>query len=221
MQKRNILLIGVIFLAVLVATSVLYGAWRWQNNKTTTGGNQLSKNDPIQSVEVLDVQDQIDTTSGTSGTEPSASPSPTVKPAVTQLPDSAKTIIANFYAAYKDRDASRLGQFFTPDNSDDLKSYHATLFTGKDLSGNPGGPTLFSTNTASQYASGYTIIGSAQQGGNWVVTIKEGRLNGSDKKVDDTTALMTLVPGKDSTSWSIDEYYRAGSGGKYNAFLTQ
>jgi len=148
-------------------------------------------------------------------------PLPTVPP-VKDLPSTAQAFIANFYAAYQAKDSDRLASYFTSDTTADLISLHSRLFKGTDPQGNPGGPTLFSSNSASEVVKSYVIITSAAQNSNWVITIKEQRLAASGQEVGEQTNLMTLVPVQGGTSnWQIDSYTHTGSSGKYNAFLLQ
>lgn len=141
---------------------------------------------------------------------------------LTLLPGSAKTFLANFYAAYKQKDSERLGEMFTPDQTDEYRSLHARLFTGIDLQGNPGGPTLFSTNSASGYVDGYSLLGAASQDKNWVVTVKENRFSSEGKAVGEQTAIFTITPKNDENSiWLIDSYIHTGASGKYNGFIIQ
>jgi hypothetical protein len=160
----------------------------------------------------------------TPAVSPIPTPSPTPTPTITaaQLPKSATTFLANFYAAYNQADRTRLAAYFSPDTTAELRSLHARLFTGVDPEGNPGGPTLFTTSSAIQKATGYTVVTSALQAGNWIVTVQEQRVDGDGKAISPITTILTLVPSTNPTgSWLIDSYVHTGEVGKYNGFLTQ
>lgn len=224
-KRHKILFGGIIFLTILVVGGVFYGAWKWKDQQSSS--SQLQRNDvttpsSTNTPAVVAVTATPTETASTSAasTSPGASPIPTVTAAV--LPDTAKAVIANFFVAYKAQDKARLSIFFTADSTNELKSEHATLFTGVGLNGDPGGPTLFATNTASQYATSYSILGLAPQGDNWIVTLSENRVVSNGQSIGSTTTLMTLVPGAaGQEAWLIDDYYRAGSSGKYSAFLVE
>lgn len=159
--------------------------------------------------------------SSSSSTIPTATPTQPSAGSSVSLPDSATAFIGNFYAAYSAKDAARLGQFFTPDTGDSLIYLHAVLFTGKDPQGSPagGGPTLFVSNNVLQYVTSYTVLGSAPQGKNWIVTVSEKRSSPSGNSVTSTT-LLTLVPAPSGQgTWLLDAYVHAGANSKYDGFF--
>lgn len=158
---------------------------------------------------------------------PAASPAPEVSPGSTptpgaaELPSSAQTFLANFYAAFSGYDSARLNTYFTEDSSAELRSVRLRLFTGQDEQGIPGGPTLFATNTADQRAIGYAVTRSIPQGNGWLVTIQEQRVDGQQRPVADTMILMTLVPAPNNVgTWLVDAYHRTSETGKYSGFTT-
>jgi hypothetical protein len=146
--------------------------------------------------------------------------SPSASPTNVSLPSSARTFVANFYAAYNSADRARLETYFTEDTNNDDKSLRYHLFKGIELDGSPaGGPHLFDTNSANQRATGYSITTASQQGSNWVVTVQEQRVNGENVSIGSTTTLLTLKPS--GSTWLIDNYIRSKGTGKYSAFLTE
>lgn len=155
---------------------------------------------------------------------PAATPTPTVSPSAsasaTALPDSAKAVLANFYAAYASRDRARLATFFTSDTTTDDQNLHVQLFS--DPSQNPTGQALFTTNATSQYVSTYSLTTATTQGANWVATVQEQRMLANGSSDGQATTLVTLVPSGSSTGpWLIDRYAHAGSTGKYDGFFVQ
>jgi|GEM_PF-6585954 len=146
---------------------------------------------------------------------PIATASPLPSPIV--LPQSAVTFLANFYAAYNQQDRARLETYFTVDTSD-LRS---ELFNGTNAQGVPGGPTLFTTSSADQHSTGYSIISSVVEGSGWLVTVQEQRVNGGGAAISPVTTIVTLVPGTGSSVWLIDNYSYSGGTGKYAAFITK
>ena len=156
----------------------------------------------------------------------SSSPSPVISASPStsaSFPQSAKTFLANFYAAYNQSDKTRLATYFTPDTLKEDLYEHAHLFNGTDPDGtNPGGPTLFETSSASQRTTGYVTTATASQQNNWVVTVQEQRVDGNGVSISPITTLLTLAPSTNPTgSWLIDRYIRSGGTGKYSAFLNQ
>jgi hypothetical protein len=225
MNKNAIWISTVSILLILVIGGVLVSAYYSGSKKNDTTQQQTTPTPSPSPTgdEVSTVDDSSPSPSAVASPTPSASPnSPVPTTQAITLPDSAKTFITNFYAAYKAKDRDRLAELFTSDTTNELKSLHSTLFKGVDLSGNPGGPTLFSTNSASQVATSYSILGSAPQGSNWVVTVREQRVDASGASIPDQTTLITLVPATSGQgTWLIDSYTHAAGSGKYEGFLLQ
>ena len=159
--------------------------------------------------------------SSTATATPSATATAT-STATETLPDSAKSFLANFYTAYKAKDSSRMATMITTDTGDDSQT-HSTLFKGVDLNGNPGGPTLFSSNgVPSESVQSYSILNSVKRNSNWTVTVREQRVNNSGASVGERTTTLTLAPASESNgNWLIDSYIPSGGTGKYSAFLVQ
>ena len=164
----------------------------------------------------------------TASASASATPSPTAtatasasasaSASATTLPAAPQATVSEFYTAYKAKKASVIAGLFTADTTTELQSLHSRLFTGVDTDGDPGGPTLFSTNSASQSASSYTILSVTQQGSAWDLSLSEQRLSGTGASAGTVQTMMVLVD--QSGSWKIDSYYYAGSPvGKYDGLL--
>jgi hypothetical protein len=150
-------------------------------------------------------------------------PSATPSALAATTSETASTAVANFYAAYRAKDRARLGSLFTPDAADALKNLHATLFTGKDTQGNvvADSPTLFLSSNVLEFASDYTILGTASQAKNWVVTVREIRQNSAGNQ-HTATSLITLVPSTTGENQLlIDSYIQTGGKAKYDGFFTQ
>ena len=148
---------------------------------------------------------------------PSASASPTATPTATAapLPAGPKAAMTAFYAAFKAKDRSAISAMFTADTTDELKSLHSRLFTGLDTDGNPGGPTLFATNSASQSAASYSVTSASQSGASWVVAASEQRLTGTGASAGSVATSMTLT--QENGAWKISLYTYQGTSGKYDA----
>ena len=153
---------------------------------------------------------------------PTPTPTPTLSPGMSPsatLPISVQSFLSTFYADYKAKNAGALSVLFTSDGSSSDTFSHAHLFKGTDPDGtNPGGPTLFSTDSASQTVAGYTVQQQVQTGDNWQLTISEERVSGSGDSVGNQTTTMILVPS--NSTWLISLYYHQGAAAsKYDGFL--
>jgi hypothetical protein len=156
------------------------------------------------------------------GSIPVGTPTPTPSPAPASLPQSARAFVDLFYGAYARKDKDGLGTFFTMDSTDELRLLHSHLFLGVDLQGLPGGPTLFSTNAASQWASGASIISATPQGDTgWLVSVQEKRMGANGSAIGSVSAAISLVPGIHAGDWRIAGYSRVGLSGKYEGFLIE
>lgn len=169
----------------------------------------------------------IESPSPTPGATVTPVESPTPSPAasatlVPTMPESGVTFVANFYAAYSNSDRERLNAYFTEDDTAELASLRSRLFTGRDPQGNPGGPTLFATNSANQRVIGYTITRSVPEGDGWIVSVQEQRVTTEGVSLPATMTLLTLVPSTSPPgSWLVDAYTRSNEEGKYSAFLSE
>jgi hypothetical protein len=205
-----------ILLAVLLAAGLLI-ALSWYAVARNTSGN-----DPV----ALESSPSptFDPTEGTEP-EPPATPDPTPEPTATagqEVPpatvsEDVAQRIHSFYAAWSAQNRTDLRQYFTDDRYTDQRSLNSALFTGFDLRGNPGGPTLFETEPVSDSFKGYEILSAQQSGSGWVVTVREQRrsANGQDKVI---TTRQTWQ--QQAGTWKIDEYNKVGSNGKYDGFFT-
>ena len=149
---------------------------------------------------------------------PIASPSQTVEEPVT-LPSSASTFLQRFFLAYGNKNRTSLSGFFTPDPTPELLSVHSRLFTGLDTNGNPGGPTLFSSNSANQVTTSYVMTSSAKLGTGWQVKLKEQRSDINGGTVGSVNTVMDIVP--KGADWQVDSYFHAAYSGKYDGFLSE
>jgi hypothetical protein len=150
---------------------------------------------------------------------PSAA-SPT--PDTISLPDSLRAQLANFYAAYKQRDSIRLETFFIPDTNQELLDLRSSLFTGIDTKGVAGGTTLFSSTNASEQLNSYSFVSASKSGTAWTVTSSEIRTSASGTVLAPQTLIITFSPASEgSGTWLVNTYSHAGSNAKYNGFLSQ
>lgn len=202
----------IISLAVIlvIAAGLLLTKW-WMNQREDKNPNSNTTQSSTPSNEEV--------SPGVSTLSPSASVSPVASPggspsSSTSLPQSAQTFLSNFYSTYQKMEAKNLQSYFTEDTTD-LRS---TLFTGLDTRGLPGGPTLFSSNSASERATSFNVIGSTKSGNNWQLEIQEQRVDLQGNKLSPMVTEMVIIPS--GTSWLIDRYSREGKTGKYNAFLS-
>lgn len=154
--------------------------------------------------------------------EPSAIPTPSPSTPVSGWPESAQKLLSDFYQAYKNQDRVKLATFFTDNKTEELKSLSSRLFTGLDLNGQPGGPTLFATNSAAQTVDSYVLISATAQGNGWIASVKEQRLDDKGQSIGETTTLLTLVSQTSQPdAWLVDGYTHLGKAGKYNGFLIE
>ena len=222
---QKIWIAGLTTLTLVVVGSVLYAIRRAAEANDPSAIVQESPTGQTSPTPELPVE-TIPEPSSSPAVQPSATATATETPRsnteTATLPDSARAVLANFYAAYKDKDRERLETFFTPDTTDELRSLRSRLFKGIDPQGNPGGPTLFATNSASQVATNYRILGSAAQDANWIVTLEEDRVGGTGEEIADEVTLITMVrASSDQTKWLIDMYSHVRSSGKYDGFLLE
>lgn len=195
---------------VVVALAAGFGYYRQTSEPVAT---------PTPTVTPLVTESPTPTPTASPAASPEVSPTPTPSNAPQNLPDSAQKTVSSFYASYKAKDIAKVGESFTPDTTNELKSLHSRLFTGRDTDGVPGGPTLFSSNSASQSVGSYSISSSEEDGSNWTVTVTEQRISGTGESAGSVSTVLKLTPAGDS--WQIDQYYHAGLSGKYDGFLIQ
>lgn len=202
-------------LLILLITAIVVGVRK-----------QMGKSDDAAVVPETSATPSLEASPSASPT-PDVSPSPSSSPEITsapslstpaaQLPTAAKAKLDAFFAAYKAKDIQALSTMFVPDTTTELKSLHSRLFTGLDVDGSPGGPTLFSSNSASQSTAEYTLLSSTQEGQNWKVTLSEKRLSGTGG--DAGTVQTTMVLSQDGGEWKVSQYFHVDSAGKYDGFL--
>lgn len=218
LSRRRIqwILVVVTFILIIILGTTLYILFH--NRKSA---NQGVSPTPSPTESVSPSTSPTSSVTPTPTVSPSESPPPSSTPTASVLPSAAQSTLNTFYTAYKNKDRSQIESLFTEDSTEELRSLHSRLFTGLDPQGNPGGPTLFASNSASQSVDSFSVISIAAQEKKYVVTVKEKRLNASGESVGDYTTLITLVPNSTSTKWLIDAYVQDTSAGKYDGFLFQ
>lgn len=225
LHPRTILAIFLGLLPIIIVAVVMAATLKANQIRLKSG---LSQNNPSPSSSISPSA----APSTSPSTSPSASPSPSSVPTVqsvasatptpASLPDSAKAFLANFYAAYKNKDLTRLAASFTADTNNSDQSMHSRLFTGKDLNGMPGGPNLFSTNSASQYVTSYSIMQSNPSGQDWQIMVNEQRSNVIGGGNTQVVTMVTLAPAPAGQgTWLIASYSHANNSGKYDGFLLE
>jgi hypothetical protein len=151
---------------------------------------------------------------------PTSTPSPTASPTPSgvALPDTLQTQMARFYTAYSAADKQGLATFFSADTDASSQQLHSLLFGD----GSTGGPTLFSTDNASERVTEYTAISWSVSGSGWTVIVKESRMSASGTALPSENAVLSWVPSSNANnSWLLESYTHTGSTGKYSGFLTQ
>lgn len=152
---------------------------------------------------------------------PSPSPSVTPNASADPVPSTVSQMFVTFFAAFKAQNALSLHTMFVVDTDADLKSLGSRLFTGMDLNGVPGGPTLFQTNSAGERATEYEILSVNQVGSAWHAMFREQRVSIAGAVVAPALTQMTLVPSSTSGTWLISQYAYQTTTGKYDAFIVQ
>jgi hypothetical protein len=148
-----------------------------------------------------------------------ASPDPNLSPYEAAVPESARTVIANFYAAYRQKDRERLAAMFVVDSTEEQRRFRERLFTG---AGDPQYPYLFSSPEAGEVVTTYAILGGAPQEENWLVTVRESRVRPSGRESPPATVFLVLTPAASGQgTWEIQQYTHANQAGKYNGFLLE
>lgn len=134
------------------------------------------------------------------------------------LPQSAQAVLANFYAAYADRDADRLSIAFSPDLPGEEAAAHDRLFGSSQSE--PG--LLFAHPSASRSVASYTVLSSTERAGTYTISIRERLREASGSEAGERTALLSLLPaGEEQGGWQVGSYVAAGGTGKYSGFLIQ
>ncbi len=205
MKRHHWIIIGCIVVALAVIAGSWYGVARRNQVATTTPTPTVSPTGETASP------------SPSESATPIPSESPTISPLPTTVPSEVKAAISQFYTAYTGRDRTALGKLFTADTTDEDRSVHSTLFTGYDLRGNPGGPTLFITDAVSDTLKAYEMQTGTQSGDVWTVTVHEQRTTVEKKN---TTPTVTLTMMRTAAGWRVNAYTRSGQGGKYDGFFT-
>jgi hypothetical protein len=221
-HPRTMLAIFLGLLPIIVVAVVLGVTLKANQMRINSGLSQNNFSSFSSSTPTPTVQSVTSATPTLIPTSTSTPPAPTVSPISTSLPDSAKAFLANFYAAYKNKDLARLAASFTADTNTTDQSMYSRLFTGKDLNGMPGGPNLFSTNSAAQYVTSYSIMQSNPSGKDWQIMVNEQRSDvaGGGNTKDVTVVTLTPAPTGQGT-WLIASYSHANNSGKYDGFLLE
>ena len=104
-------------------------------------------------------------------------PTPTseISPPPTPLEvEQIRGLINEFETAYKAKDAkSLLFTYMTEPATEEERDLRSILYQGKDTKGNPGGPVLFGSASASSYVVDYQILEIKKLDGSYRVRIKE------------------------------------------------
>lgn len=210
------------FLLVALLVLVILGGltWAWQAR------NKERDEDVIEAI-----ASPTPSPTATPTESPSPTPSPSVSPTAspsssptatsTAFPETANKQLTAFYAAFVAGNRKGMEAFFTTDASAELRSLRSRLFTGADLDGTPGGPTLFDTSSASQKVTKYQIDSKSASGGNYIVMATETRTDlSTNQTLSAVKTKLILTPSADGTSWLIDSYTRVGgTTGKYDALI--
>ena len=133
------------------------------------------------------------------------------------IPGEVTTALANFYAAYTNKDVDRLEVAMTPDANDQDAADRQRLFGS---GGN--GAQIFQNPEAQEWVVDYTILDDVVTDQKWQLTIQEERQAGDGRPTHTVESVLTLIPSTASGStWLVQKYTHLGSAGKYDGFLVQ
>lgn len=152
--------------------------------------------------------------------EVSASPTPAVSPSPetspTSAPESAKVTamrqaVAEFETAYQSRNKTKLlTEEMVPPITQDDKNEQSRLLKGQDLSGIPGGPTLFESSVVSEVPTAYTVT-AIDEAATTVNVNETITVNGQAK-----TRVRVFYLQETQGLYLVSRYTRAGQNGMYS-----